>query len=453
MKANSHRSVSRRQFLRGAAAAAAVPVIIPSAVLGLNGQAPPSERIQLGAIGVNGMGASNLANCAQYGDVVVTGICDVAAARREALVAKYAPTARGYGHYQDLLAAKDVDAVIIASPPHWHCLMAIQAVEAGKDIYLQKPMSLYPAETLAIRHAVQRHGRISQIGTQIHAGANYRRVVAWIRSGRLGPVSVVRTFNVMNQGPEGIGYAPVEEPPAGVDWNQWCGPAPWMPFNRLLFTDSYHHCSFWDYSGGWTPGMAPHIVDLPVWALNLGVPQRTYSTGGRLILRGDGDAPDTQEVVWQYPGLTMTWMMSLCSSFAWDFGRGEPARRLGIYFHGLNGTLMASYTKCEVVPEGKYLTDLTQPPYEDLEPSPGHEREWLNSVKSRRQPSCSVFYHYKVDLALTLANLSLRVGRAIRFDAETEKIVGDAEAARLAIPKYRAPWKFPLQYLPGRSMG
>jgi predicted dehydrogenase len=443
---------TRRQFLRAATATVAMPLLVPSQVLGLAGQTPPSERIQLGAIGVNGMGASNLANCAQAPDVVVTAICDVSPQRREAMVAKYAPTAKGYAHYQDLLASRDVDAVIIASPPHWHCLMAVHAVEAGKDIYLQKPMSLYPGETLAIRNAVQRHNRISQIGTQIHAGANYRRVVAWIRSGKLGPVSVVRTFNVMNQGPEGIGYAPVEEPPAGLDWNLWCGPAPLIPFNRLLYTDSYHHCSFWDYSGGWTPGMAPHIVDLPVWALNLGVPLRTYSTGGRFIIRGDGDAPDTQEVVWQYPGMTMTWMISLCNSFAWDFGRGEPARRLGIYFHGLNGTLMASYTKCEVVPEGKYLTDLTQPPYEDLEPSPGHEREWLECIRTRRQPSCSVFYHYKVDLALTLANLSFRVGRMIRFDPETERIVGDPEAARLAIPQYRPPWRFPSQYLPRRGL-
>jgi predicted dehydrogenase len=439
--------LSRRQFLQAtAAAAAAVPCIVPASALGRAGGPVPSDRISLGIIGVNGMGRANLQNCAQYPDVVVTAVCDVWKKRRDEVLEKYKAAAQGYNDYRELLARKDVDAVIIASPPHWHALMAIHAAEAGKDIYLQKPMTLYPDETLAVRNAVAKFQRISQIGTQIHAGSNYRRVVEWIRSGKLGPVSVVRTFNVMNQGPEGIGRAPKQDPPEGLDWDRWLGPAPKRPYNSLLAADSYHHCSFWDYSGGWTPGMAPHIVDLPVWALDLGVPAVTSCTGGRYIVKDDGDAPDTQEVIWRYPNMTMTWMMSVCNSFAFDFGRGKPARRLGIYFHALNGTLFTDYNKHEVVPEGEYLKDMTRPP-ESLPPSPGHEREWLDCIKSRQQPSCSVNYHYKVDLALTLANLSYRLGRSVRFDPVTEKIVGDRQAEKLARPAYRRPWKFPAQYL------
>ena len=192
--------------------------------------------------------------------------------------------------------------------------------------------------------------------------------------------------------------------------------------------------------------MAPHIIDLPIWALDLGVPTTTYCSGGRFTVGGDGDAPDVQEVVWQYPKMTMTWMMSMCNSFAFDFGRGSPARRLGIYFHALNGTLFSNYGKHEIVPEGKYLTD-AKPPEQSIPPSPGHEREWLDCIKTRKQPSCSVNYHYKVDLALTLANLSYTLGRSVDFDPKTEKIVGDEEAARLARPEYRDPWKFPEQYL------
>jgi hypothetical protein len=142
----------------------------------------------------------------------------------------------------------------------------------------------------------------------------------------------------------------------------------------------------------------------------------------------------------------MTWMMSTCNSFAFDFGRGEPARRLGIYFHALNGTLFTDYGKYQIVPEGKFLPDLVPPP-ESIPPSPGHEREWLDSVKSRKEPSCSVNYHYRVDLALTLGNLSYRLGRSVRFDPKTEKIVGDEEAVRKAHPVYRDPWKFPAEYL------
>lgn len=435
--------LSRRRLLRAAIAA---PTVIPASALGRAGQPPPSDRINLGIIGVNGMGRGNLANCAKHSDVVVTAVCDVSRTRREEVLELHRKTARGYNDYRELLARSDVDAVIIASPPHWHALMAIDAVKAGKDIYLQKPMTLYPDETLAVRNAVNRHKRISQVGTQIHAGANYRRVVEWIRSGKLGPVSVVRTFNVMNQGPGGIGFAPRQDPPDGLDWNLWLGPGPSRPFNALLFADSYHHCSFWDYTRGWTPGMAPHIIDLPIWALDLGVPLVTSCIGGRYIIRDDGDAPDTQEATWQYPNCTLTWMMNCANSFAFDFGRGKPARRLGIYFHAVNGTLFTDYNRHEIVPEGDFLKDPAPPP-PSIPPSPGHEREWLDSIKSRREPSCSVNYHYKVDLAITLAGLSYQLGRSIRFDPKTESITGDPEAARAARPVYRSPWRFPSEYL------
>ncbi len=439
--------VTRRRMLQATVSAAiAVPTIVPASALGRAGQPAPSDRISLGIIGVNGMGRSNLANCAKHPDVAVTAICDVSAERREKALQLHKATAKGHRDFRELLARTDVDAVIIASPPHWHALMAIEAVKAGKDIYLQKPMSLHPAESLAVRNAVNRHKRISQIGTQIHATANYRRVVEWIQSGKLGPVSVVRTFNVMNQGVNGIGHAPQEGPPAGLDWDMWLGPGPARPFNALLYSNSYNHCSFFDYTGGWTPGMAPHIVDLPVWALNLGVPTETSCTGGRYVIKDDGDAPDTQEVTWRYPNVTMTWSMNCANSFAFDFGRGKPARRLGIYFHAVNGTLFTDYGKHEIVPEGEFFKDPAPPP-QTIPPSPGHEREWLDSVKSRKEPSCSVNYHYKIDLALTLANLSYKLGRSVHFDPKTEKIVGDKQAAKLARPVYRRPWKFPAQYL------
>ncbi|MBL8291420.1 MAG: Gfo/Idh/MocA family oxidoreductase, partial [Bryobacterales bacterium] len=185
-------NVTRRQLFHTTFAA---PTIVPAAALGRAGRPAPSDRINLGIIGVNGMGRSNLANCARHDDVVVTAICDVSTERREKALELHKNTAKGYNDYRELLARNDIDGVIIAPPPHWHALIAIDAVKAGKDIYLQKPMTLYPDETLAVRNAVNRHKRISQIGTQIHAGANYRRVVEWVRSGKLGKISVVRTFN------------------------------------------------------------------------------------------------------------------------------------------------------------------------------------------------------------------------------------------------------------------
>ncbi len=436
----------RREFLRTAGAAGlAVPYLISSSALAQPGKPGANDRLSIALIGCGGMGRGNLGACGSQADVVVTGACDVWQQRREAVCAQY-KSAKPYADYHDLLDRKDLDGVIIGTPPHWHCLAAVDACRAGKDIYLQKPMTLHLAESLAVRNAVRKHQRICQVGTQIHAGANYRRVVELVRSGNLGKISVVRTFNVMNQGPEGIGNPPNSAPPAGLDWQRWVGPYPMRPYNPLIVEGAYSNCSFMSFSGGWTPGMAPHIIDLPVWALDLGYPAVTFSSGGRYTIRDAGDAPDTQEVVWQYGDFTMTWSMSLVNSFAFDFGRGQPARRLGIYFHGVNGTMYANYGMHEVVPEGQRMNGL-KPPAESISPSPGHERQWLDSIRTRKSPSCCPDYHCKVDVPLALANLSLKLGRAIRFDPLAEKIVGDEEAARLTRPEYRAPWKFPTEYL------
>lgn len=441
--------VSRRTFLREAtllgAAGVTTAMAMPSHATAHPRRVSANDRLQIALIGAGGMGLGNLAACAAHADVAVTGICDVWQERRDAACAQY-PTAKPYADYRDVLARSDVDGVIIASPPHWHCRMAVDACEAGKDLYIQKPMSLHVAESLAIRNAVARHGRISQVGTQIHAGDNYRRVVELVRSGQLGPISVVRTFNVMNQGSEGIGNPPNCDPPADLDWNQWVGPAPMQPYNPLITRSAYENCSFMNFSGGWTPGMAPHIIDLPFWALELGVPLRTSCTGGRHIIHDAGDAPDVQEVVWEFPTLVMTWSMSVVNSFGFDFGRGEPARRLGIYFHALNGTLLADYGMHQVVAEGDRLPD-TPPPPPSIPPSPGHEREWLDCLRTRQQPSCCVDYHYRIDLAINLANLAMRLRRDLRWDPDGERIADDSEAADLAQPEYRQPWRFPAEYL------
>ncbi|MGE5295316.1 MAG: Gfo/Idh/MocA family protein [Solirubrobacterales bacterium] len=407
----------------------------------------PNDRIHLGIIGCGGMGRANLGACAGQPDVVVTAACDVWASRREAVASQFKDTCKTYGDYREMLQQKDLDAVIVATPPHWHTLQAIAVCEAGKDLYLQKPMTLHLAESLAVRNAVKKHGTISQVGTQIHATENYRRVVEYIRSGNLGPIGVVRTFNVMNQYPGGVGTSTVTKPAEGLDWEMWLGPAPARPFSPILVTDAYNHGSWMDYSGGWTPGMAPHIIDLPIWALDLGYPTLTSSAGGRFILKDDGDAYDHHEVLWQYPKLTMTWMSSLTNSYGFDLhGEPVPSRRLGIYFHGANGTMYSNYDQFKIVPEGDKMQGMVAPP-KSIPSSPGHEREWLDCIKSRQQPSCSVFYHTHVDVPIVLSLLSLKLGRSIRFDPATEKIVGDPEAARMAVPKYRDPWKFPQQYL------
>jgi predicted dehydrogenase len=273
-------------------------------------------------------------------------------------------------------------------------------------------------------------------------------MVELVRSGNLGDIATVRTFFTMNEAPNGIGLGyNTKLIPKGLDWDMWVGPAEMQPFNPNLVKDAFYHCFWLNYSGGWTPGMAPHITDLPIWALELGYPTEISAVGGRYIINDDSDGYDNHEVIFKYPNLTMTWMMSLTNSYGFDFLRSqESKRRLGIYFHGVNGTLLTDYSTHQILPEGDRMKGMLTPP-QTIESSPGHELEWVECILSRKQPSSNPGYHIKVDAPIELSVLSMKLGRSIKFDPEKEEIVGDEVAAKMAIPEYRSPWKFPYEYL------
>ena len=432
----------RDVLISGAAAFLAASVPFPSRAFG-QGKVAANDKIGLGLIGAGGMGSANLRQCLRDPGTELVAVCDVQQHRVDTWK-QDREGVKGYRDYRQLLADSRVDAVIVATPPHWHCLQAVAAAAAGKHLYLQKPMTLYPAESIAVRNAVQRHGVVSQVGTQIHQVANYRRVVDWIRSGRLGPIGRVETFWGWNMGKDGIGTAKQTAPPADIDFELWLGPAPACEFNPMLVADASTHCSWMAYSGGWTPGMAPHIIDLPIWALELEYPEKISALGGRYIVGGDGDAPDTQDMVWQYPGLTMRWHFAQFNHHGYEFD--NAVRALGVYMHGLNGTLRANYGMHEILTQVDGLDPNDEP--EQVIPAGGvHEFEWLECIRSGGRPSCSTDYHIKVDLPLTLGSLSYALGRTIHFDPKTEAIVGDEEAASRAVPEYRGEWKFPREYL------
>lgn len=460
---DNHR-FSRREFVSTAAKVGAigvaVPTLIPRSVLAAPGKPGANDRIQLGLIGAGAMGNANLSECAKYDDVDVVAVCDVWKAHLDKTLLKYSNKPKGYRDYREVLAEKGVDAVILATPHHWHCRQAVDACEAGKDLYLQKPMSLHLAESRAIKNAVLRHKRVCQVGTQIHASENYRRVVEWVQSGRLGQISMVRTFLMSNEGnpPDGLGFPPDGNPPEGLDWDLWVGPGPMRPFNENIVKNGWSHTLFLDYGGGRTCGMANHILDLPFWALDLGFPVRVQSTSSKHCVNDNTDAPDTHEVTWEFPNVVMSWMMSQVSSFGFNLQdverytkHGAPMeegvqRRLGYYIHAAKATLFGNYDAHTIVPQVPELVR-AEPPEKTIPPSPGHEREWLDCIRTRQEPSCGVTYSHKVNTANMLANLAMKVGRSLRFDPATESIVDDPEATRLAKPEYRAPWKFPEEYL------
>lgn len=400
---------------------------------------PPGEKITLGFIGIAGRGGSLLNDFMKQPDVQIGGVCDVYEPRLQAALAKAGPKATAYADFRKLLERKDIDAVVVATPPHWHPMISILACQAGKDVYCEKPMSLYPSESKAMLKAATENKRVTQVGTQVHAGENFRRAVEIVQSGALGKISVVRVVCNMNEYP-GAGQSQDSSPPTGLDWDMWLGPAPKVDFNQVRFDT---HRLFKDYVGSWLHELGPHIVDLAYWAMNPGEPKAVSASGGRYLMNDVSDIPDTLDVLWEYEGFTMTWMHTWCNSFNFDFG-GPPdgGRRLGVMFHGTNGTLLADYGSYKIISEGDKLKNF-KPSAPSISPSPGHDREFLDSIKSRKNPTCSFEYHQPLALALDLAHVSLNTGRKIHWDALTGKVVGDPEAERLCKPTYRKQWTLP----------
>ena len=434
--------VSRRRFLQvssGMAVGAGLGLAatrtrVASAAVSAN------EKIVVGFVGVGGRGSGLLGNFTAEKDVEVGAICDAHKPRLDAVLAKVGGKAKGYSDFRKLLEQKDLDAVVIATPPHWHPLISIYACQAGKDVYCEKPMCLKPVEGRAMKKAAAENKRVTQIGTQIHADENYHRVVEIVRSGVLGELSAVRTQLMLNEAPNGItGNPPDEPPPAGLDWDMWCGPLPLLPYNKARFT---LHRYFGELVGSWLHEMGPHIVDLPFWALELGPPKSVVAMGGKFATHDISTIPDTMEAVFEFDKFIMIWSNMCANGFGLATGKTGD-RQLLVSFHGVDGTLMADYDTYKFVAEpGKPENPTLPDPY--LSRSPGHQREFLDCVKSRQACSCSFDYHYNVHVALNLGNAAYRLGRKLVWDEERGDVVGDKEASEALQANYRAPWSLPV---------
>jgi predicted dehydrogenase len=442
--------ITRRDFLKATGGAAMAAGIASAGPTEQTRAAPrrrrvsPNAKVRMGFIGVAGRGfGGHMRVFGSFPDVEIVAVCDVYEKHLERAVAFTNGKAKGYKDFRRLLEQKNVDAVAIGTPPHWHALMAVYACQAGKDVYCEKPMSRYPAEAQAMAKAAREHGRVTQVGTQIHATPNYHRCVDIVRSGALGRITSVTNFCTMNDDSEGLGRPPDSAPPPGLDWDLWLGPAPKVPFNMGRFRDGMHRY-FKDYVNSFLHELGPHIVDLPFWALELGPPKAVAASGGRFATASIADVPDTMQVLWEFPGLTMTWNLMQANAFHFGVGAPGPGRHNGIIFHGKEGTLtLVNYGTPEVLDRsGRPVTGGSYP--KSVPDSPGHEREFVDAVKSRRACSCSFEAHLPMHLALNLAHTSLSTGRKLRWDAEKFQVIGDREASALIHPKYRAPWKLPV---------
>ncbi len=418
-------------------------------VLGAN------DRIQVGFIGYGLIGAQHVYDFKNQTDVDLAALSDVYPPRLEQGLAACGPRARGYRDFRKLLDDKDIQAVVISTPDHWHALMTIMACAAGKDVYVEKPLTLFVAEGEWMVKAARRYNRVVQAGTQQRSGAHYRNAVDLLRRGHIGRIHSVRIGFFRNVMP-GFGAPPDSEPPAGLDYDLWLGPAPLRRYNKNR--SLYHFRWFWDYSGGQMTNLGAHEIDVIHWALEVKGPSAVCSSGGRFALEDNGETPDTQDAVFEYPRFTVA-----CSIREASLGRGAGE---GLEFFGTKGSMTLSRDGYEVhadkrVPPENQVPEFrghpaggprkaaetgpalwTEPRVEQASNSllVSHARNFLDCIKSRQRPLADVEEGARTTTACLLANISLQVGRKIRWDANKSEIVGDAEAAaRLARP-YRKPW-------------
>jgi predicted dehydrogenase len=416
--------VTRRTFLASSAAALAVP---PLSAAG--------DRINIGFIGLGGMGTNRLNGFLRHPDVNIAALCDLDATHLAAAVERVKTvrqtTPATFTDFRKLLDSREIDAVCIATPDHWHALPTVQACQAGKDVFVEKPLSYSIGEGRAMVQAARRYQRVTQMGNHIHNDLpNYRRAVELIRSGILGKMQHIHVWKTSET--KGLGILPDTAPPPDFDYATWLGPAPRRPYNKNRAHFNYRY--FWDYSGGMFIDFWCHITDVAYWALDLQAPKSVVATGRRELPDDNAETPNFLDLVYEYPGLNMTW--SLCPVAP----AGFEDRGIGCVFQGTAGSLFVDYGSHRLYEKGKLVTDFKRPE-PSIPDSPGHLREFLDSVKSRKLTTCDVEYGHRLTKAGLLGNIAYRTGRRIVWDNAREQIVGDSKANKLVSRKYRKPWK------------
>jgi predicted dehydrogenase len=352
--------------------------------------------------------------------------------------------------YREALDDKTIDAVIIATPDHWHALPAIQAVMAGKDVYVEKPVGHNVAEGQAMIRAARKYNKVMAVGTQQRSASHFQEAVETVRSGKIGKVFWVQTWNFENISPVGMGVFPDTAPPANVDYDRWLGPAPARSFNPNRFHLLFRW--FFDYAGGMMSDWGVHLNDIVLWALDAKAPQAVYATGGILTSSDDRDTPDTLQVVYEFPGCSLTYSMRK--------GNGLPFNEhgYGILFCGTDGSLMLDRSGFEIIP------DKTTVPYgigtihpeikarkitlegrkvkgEDGQ-SP-HIKNFLECLKSRERPICDIEIGHRSTNTCHLGNIAYRLGRRLVWDEATETFKNDREANALLTREARRGYELP----------
>ena len=443
---------TRRQFGQAAAAAWIGTAVSGRRVLGAN------DRVRLGFIGLGNRGDQVLDAFLVHPDAQVVAVCDLYQPYLDFAAHKAGGQPRQFKDYRKLLELSDVDAVVVATPDHWHALQMIEACAAGKDVYVEKPLSLVVSEGRAMVGAARRFKRVVQVGLQRRSSAFVAEAADLVRGGAIGKVTVVRSFHVQNEWPKGIDAPADEPPPADLDWEAWLGPAPKRPYNKNRAF--YRFRWFYDYSGGQLTNFGVHYMDVVHRALGHDAPLAVTAMGGNFAVEDNREIPDTLEVLWLYPGGTLV-------TFSQYNANAAPAALKGaeIEFRGTKGTLYLRGNGYEIVPD--LVTPNAFPvrtpldrrlergwragerPLIEAKTGTGqadtadHARDFLDCVRTRATCHCDVETGHRSTSATLLANVAHARKAHLTWDRTAERFTNDEEANQRLRCSYRPPYKLP----------
>ena len=442
-------SIPRRRFVQ--AAAAGLPLVGARA-------ADKPRRVAL--VGSGWYGKNDLFRLVQVEDVEIAALCDpdrkslAADAETAAKRHKSGKKPRTYGDFREMLKQEELDIVEVATPDHWHCLPAIAAMQAGADVYVQKPISVDVVEGHAMVAAARKYGRVVQVGTQRRSAPHLIEARERIREGMLGAISHAEVCCYVYRGPRG--NPPDIDPPPHLDYEMWTGPAPMRPFCQWTHPRRWRY--FMEYGNGVIGDMCIHMIDLVRWTLDLGWPTRIYSTGGIFVDKGSkANTPDTQTAAFSFPDLNVVWTHR-------NWGRPvDPDYPWAYFIYGEKGVFKGSTSKWEFIPVDKSEQAVRRDAPTELEAYaidrvdtvearlPAHEfpvlrahmQDFLQAIDRRSRPVADIEQGHISTACCLLANLSLELGRSLRWDPAAHQVVGDAEANRKLARQYRAPWVHP----------
>jgi predicted dehydrogenase len=422
--------LSRRGFLKRSVFVGAAMAGLAPAWRARAARVGANDKVRLAVIGNGGMGSRHIEALAANGQCTLVALCDVAMSRYHSaieIVEKVnGSKPEGYQDFRKVLDRQDIDAVFVVTPDHWHPLLTILGCQAGKDVYVEKPVCTTVTEGRAMVEAARRYGRIVQVGTQQRSMPVFQKAIDLVNSGRLGQITSAGAWVGVNGRSVGETPGPV---PRGLDWDLWLGPAPWTPYSPERFGG---FMGWHDYArGGELTNWGVHLMDIVHWGIGQDRPLSVQAVGGSYRGAAGADNYETIEALFEYPGHTVTWEQRHSNT------HGDKG--YGVCFHGTEGVLFVDRDSFVVQPEKLGIPEWEGEP-ERSWANPPHHNNFFESIRTRKKPAADIEQGFRSTTSVLLAGVSLKTHRKLNWDGDAERFLQDEDANRHLTRAYRAPW-------------